>query len=333
MSKSNISVVMPVYNTKEEFFREAISSILSQSYADFELLIVDDFSDFYIKDIVFSYNDTRIKYFRLNKNSGAAIARNYAIERAVGDYIAFLDSDDFSKKDRFEKQIAFFISNPEIGCLGTAVDAIGDDAKDVNFIPYKTHFEIESNLIFNGCVFCQSSVMIRKSVIEKNNIRYKNEYVPAEDYGFWLDMVGHTKFAILPEKLTTYRYHLANISHTQRDIQREKGGLAQICAFQKYCNIKFENINLWSKFFMGTTFSRDELKELEDRIGPILDSLISKGYPKKDLMYFFKKKFKKHFHRTRTIPGQWRLMNSKLSKIFRLKLRWRIFYFVTRGIL
>ena len=64
MSKPKISVVMPVYNTKEEFFREAISSILSQSYADFELLIVDDFSDFYIKDIVFSYNDTLIKFFR-----------------------------------------------------------------------------------------------------------------------------------------------------------------------------------------------------------------------------------------------------------------------------
>lgn len=333
MSKPKISVVMPVYNTKEEFFREAISSILSQSYTDFELLIVDDFSDVYIKDIVFSYNDTRIKYFRLNKNSGAAFARNYAIERAEGDYIAFLDSDDFSKKDRFEKQIDFFISNPEIGCLGTAVDTIGDNLKDVNFIPYKTHFEIESNLIFNGCVFCQSSVMIRKSIIEKNNIRYKSEYVPAEDYGFWLDMVGHTKFAILPEKLTTYRYHLANISHAQKDIQHEKGGLAQIRAFQKYCNIKSENIDLWLKFFRGIPLNRDELKELEDKIKPILDSLISKGYSEKDLMHFFKKKFKKQFRITRTISGQWRLMNSKLSKFFRLKLRWRICYFIIRGIL
>ena len=148
MPKPKISVVMPVYNTKEEFFREAISGILLQSYRDFELLIVDDFSDTYIKDIVNSYEDKRIKYFRLNKNSGAAVARNYALERAVGTYIAFLDSDDFSAKDRFEKQVSFFIDNPEIGCLGTAVDVIGDDAKDVNFIPYKTHFEIELNLIF-----------------------------------------------------------------------------------------------------------------------------------------------------------------------------------------
>lgn len=333
MSKPKISVVMPVYNTKEKFFREAISSILSQSYADFELLIVDDFSDTYIKDIVNSYKDKRIKYFRLNKNSGAAAARNYAIDRAKGEYIAFLDSDDIAAKDRFEKQVAFFEHNPEIGCLGTAVTAIGDDAKDVNFVAYKTHFEIESNLIFNGCVFCQSSVMLRKSILDENNIRYRDEYVPAEDYGFWLDMVGHTKFAILAEKLTAYRYHSENISHTQKDIQRKKCGLAQMRAFQKYCDIKFDNIDLWSKYFTGQPFSKDELEELENCLEPIVESLLEKGYPQKDLMYFLKKKFKKQFRITRTISGQWRLMNSKLSKFFRLKLRWRIFYFVTRGIL
>jgi len=333
MSKPKISVVMPVYNTKEEFLREAILSILSQTYEDFEFLIVDDFSHEYIKNIITSYKDKRIKYFRLQKNSGAATARNYAIDRATGEYIAFLDSDDIAAKDRFEKQVAFLVNNPEIGCLATAVTAIGDDTKYANFIVYKTHFEIESNLIFNGCVFCQSSVMLRKSIIDKNKIRYKDEYVPAEDYGFWLDMIGYTKFAILPEKLTTYRYHLGNISRTQRDIQRKKNSLAQVRAFQKYCNIKIKDISLWSKYFTGQPFTKAELDELQNCLEPVVESLLNKGYSKDNLMYFFKKKFKKHFYKTRSIKGQWYLLNSKLCKFFGLSLRWRIFCFITRGIL
>ena len=114
-----ISVVMPVYNTKEEFFRCAIDSILKQTYTDFELLIADDCSDGYIEKIVKSYPDKRISYLRLEQNAGSAVAKNLAIQHAKGKYIAFLDSDDIALPDRLAAQYDFLEKHPDIGCLGT----------------------------------------------------------------------------------------------------------------------------------------------------------------------------------------------------------------------
>lgn len=113
----NISVIMPVYNTKEEYLREAIESILKQSYTDFELIIVDDCSDEYIVNMVSSYDDNRIKYFRLPTNQGAAAARNFAIAKSSGKYLAFMDSDDISLPERFSKQILFLKNTLKLAVL------------------------------------------------------------------------------------------------------------------------------------------------------------------------------------------------------------------------
>lgn len=69
--------------------------------------------------------------------------------------------------------------------------------KKMEFPKPTEHSEIENYLIFNGCVFCQSSVMLKKEILDKHNIRYQNNYVPAEDYALWLDLIGKTKFAVL----------------------------------------------------------------------------------------------------------------------------------------
>lgn len=125
----DISVIMPVYNTKEEYLREAIESILKQSYSNFEFIIVDDCSNEYIEKIISTYRDERIKYFKLDSNQGASAARNFAISKASGKYLAFMDSDDISLPERFSKQLHFFNKHPEIGCLGTKTKIIGDDYK------------------------------------------------------------------------------------------------------------------------------------------------------------------------------------------------------------
>ena len=328
-----ISVVMPVYNTKEEYFREAIESILNQSFDDIELIIVDDCSELYIQKIVNSYSDNRIKYYKFDKNHGAADARNFAISKSRSKYIAFMDSDDVSLSNRLEVQYNFLEQNHQIGCLGTGVEGIGAEWEKVKFHTFSSSFEIELFLIFNGCAFCQSSVMIRKSILIDNDIKYKTQYVPAEDYGLWLDLVGYTQFYVLPKTLIQYRYYPENISHRQSDLQRKNSGLAQFNAFQKYCNVKFQHPETWINFISANPVGKEELAELECKIPYLINILQQKGCPKKDLMYFFKKKFKRIFYKTKTFRGQWSLFNSNLNKFFRVSYRWRLMCLITRGVL
>lgn len=101
-----ISVVMTVYNTKEEYLREAIESILNQTYKNFEFIIIDDGSDDYCEQVVMSYQDVRIRYYKQD-NKGISAARNYGTKLANGEYIAVMDSDDISLPERFEKELFF----------------------------------------------------------------------------------------------------------------------------------------------------------------------------------------------------------------------------------
>ena len=149
-----ISVIMPVYNTKEEYLREAIESILTQTYSDFELIIVDNGSEKgYVSKVLSSYKDTRIQPYRIEINAGPAEARNFAISQAKGTYLAFMDSDDVAVKERFAKQIKFFENNPEVGCLGTYVEFIGDDKDSLRFPSLTEHEELEAYLVFQGCAW------------------------------------------------------------------------------------------------------------------------------------------------------------------------------------
>ena len=212
---------MPVYNTKEEYLREAIESILNQTFTDFELLVVDDASTEDVSRVINSYSDERIHYYRLAKNEGAAGARNYALSKATGDYIALMDSDDVSYSTRFEKQIAYLEDHPEIGCLGSGADVIGDDKDKINFPCVSGHEAIEAFLIFEGCAFCQSTVMVRKSILDKYNIQYnKQEYAIAEDYALWCRLIPYTKFYNLKDPLFLYRDHAQNTSHAQQGKMR-----------------------------------------------------------------------------------------------------------------
>lgn len=100
MQSPRVSVVMPVYNVPQEFLHEAIESILSQSYAEFEFIIVDDCSDDVLLPILANYNDGRIKYLRNTANVGIAASLNRGISEARGEFIARMDADDISDLER-----------------------------------------------------------------------------------------------------------------------------------------------------------------------------------------------------------------------------------------
>ncbi|MBU5430215.1 glycosyltransferase [Kineothrix sp. MSJ-39] len=110
MTEGLVSVIMPSWNTGE-YLAEAIQSVIDQTYTKWELIIVDDCSTDQTDEIIALFHDDRIRYFKNDRNSGAALARNRALQKACGEWIAFLDSDDLWNPEKLEKQIDFMLQN------------------------------------------------------------------------------------------------------------------------------------------------------------------------------------------------------------------------------
>ena len=116
--KPKVSVLMPVYNTKEAYLRTAIESILKQTFTDFEFLIMNDNStDKNVEKVILSYKDPRISYSKNNKNLGISGARNKLVDMAHGEYLAIMDHDDESLPERFQKQVDFLDAHPDVGVV------------------------------------------------------------------------------------------------------------------------------------------------------------------------------------------------------------------------
>lgn len=211
MRTPKISVLMPVYNTKEEYLREAIESILNQTYTDFEFLILDDGSTNNAAEVIRSYKDPRIKYF-YHENEGIARTRNRGLELASGKYIAVMDSDDISLPERFEKQVYFLEQNPDVSVLGAWFEIFPQGemirhAEKVDFLDMLHH-----------CQIGHSTVMWRKADFEKHGLRYDNDVIVAEDYELWSRAIRVLKFANLSQVLVKYRWEGQNISITKSNI-------------------------------------------------------------------------------------------------------------------
>ena len=206
-----ISVLLPAYNA-EVSICQAINSILSQTYSDFELIIIDDGSTDKTAEIVTAnYDDSRIKFVSLVKNLGIVNALNTAISISSGNYIARMDADDVSRPDRFLRQIEFLEVNPDHVACGTAVTIFNDNTSYDVVYPH-AHGQIMAALqLFHRSV-CHPSVMMRSAVIHKHNIRYSSEYPHAEDYALWKELSNYGKLFNLNDSHLLYRYHEEQIS-------------------------------------------------------------------------------------------------------------------------
>ena len=198
-----ISVIMPTYNT-EKYLKEAVDSILSQTFADFELIVIDDGSTDKTIDILNSFNDKRIRILQGDKK-GIAAALNKGIKNSNSEYIARMDADDIAMPKRFEKQIKFLDSNLDYGICGTFITAFSEKGEEQWFENLKEHvcwFDLLKDV-----TFCHPTVMIRKKVLEQNDLMYDETFLYGEDGDFWLRLLKKTKGYNIPEKLLRYRVH------------------------------------------------------------------------------------------------------------------------------
>lgn len=207
---TKVSVLMPVYDPREEYLRGAIESILTQKYKDFEFLILNDGSvDKNVERIVLSYKDKRIKYYENRDNEGISAARNRLISMSHGEYLAVMDHDDISLPDRLSREVEFLDSHPEVGVVSSWFKCWGKKKA----VCFATEHEKIEKLMINYCCLCHPASMIRKQILTDNNLIYEEEYSPAEDYRLWSRLLGKTRFANIPEVLFIYRNHEENTSH------------------------------------------------------------------------------------------------------------------------
>ncbi len=204
-----VSVIMPVFNG-EKYLAEAIESILSQTFTDFELIIVDDGSQDGSADIIRDYaqEDGRIRLLQHHENQGRADARNTGIADSHGSLIAMMDCDDISLPERLEKQVAFLENNPEIGGLGTQGMFIGTDSEYLQDIHKPVqHADIVWQHFFHNA-FLQASIMLRREFLcAVGGYEPGRRFVDDQMLITSLLHNANIRFANLPEKLYGYRQH------------------------------------------------------------------------------------------------------------------------------
>ncbi len=226
-----VSVLMPVYKTDITYLRNAIESVLNQTYTDFEFLLLDDCPTDTRENIINSYKDKRIKYIKNEKNLGITPSRNKLIDMAKGEYLAIMDHDDISLPKRFEKQVQYLDAHPDIGVVGCKTKII--DIKQKYEYPSNDK-EIKLNFMYR-CPIFHSSCMIRKNILTKNNIYYEEDFSPAEDYAIFCRLIPFTKFHnINEETLFIYRNHRTNTSHKQK--RKMQNATYAIQAFTRFNN-------------------------------------------------------------------------------------------------
>lgn len=207
-----ISVLMPVYNTKEEYLRASIESILNQTFTDFEFIIVNDGSTNNAEEVILSYKDNRIKYVK-QENQGIVGALNNAWSKASGKYIARMDSDDIAYPERFAKQVNFLEENPEYSLVGSWAKII--PSKNIIKLPQ----DIKIMDLLADCMFIHPSIMFNKADFEKFNLQYETGFEYAEDYCLYANAVKHLKMTNLQEVLLDYRVYPENSSSKNRDVR------------------------------------------------------------------------------------------------------------------
>ena len=207
-----VSVLTPIYKTDERFLREAIESVLAQTFGDFEFLLLDDCPDDDREAVVKSYRDSRVVYLKNDRNLGIAASRNKLLDLAKGEYLAVFDHDDVCRSDRFAKEVAYLDAHPECGVVSSWTRLTSNGS--VNTYPADDH-EIKLRMM-DVCALWHPASMIRKSVLTEHAVRYEGDCSPVEDYMLWMRLIPHTRFHVLQEPLIDYRWHPSNTSNVQK---------------------------------------------------------------------------------------------------------------------
>ena len=196
-----ISVIIPAYN-RANYLTEAINSVLSQTYRNFELIVVNDGSQDNTEEILKKYTG-KIKYF-YQENNGVSSARNKGIDNSKGEFLCFLDSDDLWEKKKLEKQIDYFNKNVDVKICYTDEIWIRRGKRVNQMKKHKKHSGNIFKMSLPLCIISASSVMIKKEVLSKVGF-FDESFQVCEDYDLWLRISKEFQVGFIPEKLIIKR--------------------------------------------------------------------------------------------------------------------------------
>lgn len=246
------SVIIPAYNCGK-FIRETVESVLSQTFSNFEIIVVNDFSTDNTADILNELQslDERIKILENPYNMGVAQTRNNGVRAASGEYIAFLDADDLWKKDKLEKQFKL-VESTSTEFVYTGCDFIDEEGKSVN-LKFKVPEQAILNKLLKQNYICQSSVLLKRELALQFPME-KSELI--EDFICWVKILrSGVKAYGITEKLVTYR--LTKKSRSSKKIKLFK---------KQYKSLRFLGYGSLKSLFYTIVISLNSIKKYWTRI-------------------------------------------------------------------
>jgi glycosyltransferase involved in cell wall biosynthesis len=235
-----VSVIMAVYNG-EKYLKESIDSIINQTFKNFEFIIINDGSTDGSLKILDSYkDDDRLKVLNNEQNKGLIYSLNRGINEARGIYIARMDADDIAYLNRLEEQVALMDSNKEIAISGGEIKMFFEG---IPFVKRRlkvpcAYNEIQVESLFQS-TFVHPSIIMRKSVLDKMNLKYEEKYKFAEDYGLWSNIIANNKCINLKKILLNYRVvKQSETRKANKDITQRRE------VFKLIYNNYFENLGI-----------------------------------------------------------------------------------------
>jgi glycosyltransferase involved in cell wall biosynthesis len=208
-----VSILLPAYNC-EKYIRKTIDSLLNQTYANFELLIINDGSTDGTSVIINAYNDTRIQHLHNDGNKGLIYTLNRGLEFAKGKYIARIDADDVCLLTRLGKQVDWLEKNPKTAIVATQIIFINELDESTGNWPLDmqsiTAAQIKKAMLWQSCI-AHPSVLMRSEIIKQ--YRYSTYQKHSEDYDLWLQILSDGNvIEKVPEQLLKYRVHTASVT-------------------------------------------------------------------------------------------------------------------------
>jgi glycosyltransferase involved in cell wall biosynthesis len=223
-SMPKVSVVIPTYN-HGRYIRRALESVINQTWSCIEIIVVDNYSTDNTADVVKSIGDVRIKYFLINNQGVIAKSRNFGLSLASGDWIAFLDSDDWWRSDKIERCLGGYLENVDL----IYHDMIIKNCRRISWPEkriksWQLKNPVLKDLLLKGNAIATSSVIVRKKVmLAVGGMCEDSEMVGAEDFNTWLRIARLTEgFLYLPYPLGFYFFHNQGVSRKNMTVPFKK---------------------------------------------------------------------------------------------------------------
>jgi len=273
-----VSVVIPFYNS-EEYINEAVFSILNQSMSNFELLLINDGSKDHSVEILNSIKDDRMTIINNKDNKGNYFARNLGIGLSRGKYIAMMDSDDISHRNRLQLQTEYLDHKKHVGAIGSSFKLIDDKGNNLGIVVRPNNYQKFKISLLNNNSMLQSSLMIRKHLVDKHGLKYNTEFRYASDYDFVYQCSRLFYIYNLNDAVLSYRVHNSQISQQKKEEQLYYANLIRFNQFVEFgpeFNTQ-ETRSLLEKAFNSQPVSDAEYENLIE----LMDSLITANNEKK----------------------------------------------------